>query len=249
MKKWGWGWQIKTVGIYLAVLWVLMSAIEISTLSKSAIAGKKKSDSVVIFQPPPDDAQPEQTEGAASRNGNKCPAYLSVKANRDRFKLKAIVPQGNSGLTTQEYPTFWANIPPSTAQYAILSIAKAGAKPHWQQAIYLAGKSGATGVKLDRNAPSLEIGQSYRWALILVCGDRPHPNDPVVSAGIRRISNRSLANNLAPSRSKLVRATWYARQGIWYDALDILARNKSSLSNGEVLWSRYLRSGGFKFDN
>lgn len=244
MKKWGWRWQIKISGISLTALCFLLSTIAISTLSKSAIAGEeKRSDSVVLFQPPPDDAQPESTEGAASRNGNQCPADSLSKA--DRFKLKAIVPQGNSGLTTKERPTFWAYIPPTTARSAILSLAKVGTQPHWQQAINLTGKPREIGVKLDPDADGLEIGQNYRWALILVCGERPHPNDPVVTAGIKRINHNKLPQNI----TKLEQATWYAERGIWYDALDILAREKSFLHNGEDLWSRYLRSGGFSIDN
>mgnify|MGYP001794456378 CR=1 FL=1 len=243
MKKWGWSWQIKTSSISLAML-CLLSATEISVFSDlNAIASqKKKQDTVVIFQPPPEDAQPEETGGAASRNGNKCPGDMSAKA--DRSKFKAIVPQSNSGLTTKEYPTFWASIPPTTAQSAILSIAKVGEKPYWHQAIALTNRSGLIGIKLDSNAPGLEIDQNYRWALVLVCNPHPHPSDPVVTAGIKRI-DRNLPSNI----TSLELANWYAERGIWYDALNILAGKKSLLNNGEFIWSKYLRSGGILIDN
>lgn len=244
MNKLGWGWQIKFSGIALTILSFLLLIIEIPLLAKSAIAREeKKSDSLVIFQPPPEDAKPESAEGAASRNGNRCPGDLLAKSDRNSSVLKAIVPQGNFGLTTQKHPTFWAYIPPTTAQSAILSIAKVGEKPHWHQAISLTGESGTIGVKLDSTTPGLKIGQNYLWTLILICNAHPHPNDPVVTAGVKRIPS-----NLPQNIAELERATWYAKRGIWYDALDILAKEKSVLNNGEVLWSRYLRSGGFEIN-
>ena len=233
--------------IYLTTLCLLLSAIGIFSLNGSkAIANEKKpKDPVIIFQPPPEDPQPEETEGAASRQDNKCTGDLRPPTTGNRPKFKAIVPQGNSGLTTQKHPTFWVYLPPTKARQAMLSIAKAGASPHWQQSIDLTGKSGTMGIKLNENAPGLGIGQNYRWALILVCGDRPHPNDPVVTAGIKRIEPANITNHLPPNATRLDWAAWYARQGIWYDALDILAQEKSSLSDGEELWLRYLQSGGF----
>lgn len=243
MKKPGWSWQIKIGGISLVMLCFWLSAIKTPILGR-ALAVEEKIDSVVLFKPPPEDAKPEEAEGAATRNDNQCPGNLSAKANRNPSKLKAIVPQGNSGLTAQEYPTFWVYVPPTTAQSAILSIAEVGEKPYWHQAIDLTGKSGTIGVKLARNTHGLEIGQNYRWALILVCGEDPHPNDPVVTAGIKRIKS-----NLPQNLTLLEQVAWYAQGGIWYDALNILAQEKSSLNNGEILWSRYLRSGGFTIDN
>ena len=245
MNKWGCGWQIEIGRVSLATL-CLLFIIGISRFSSlQAIAKeKKKQDSVVIFQPPPEDAQPEETAGAASRNGNKCPGDMPVKANRNDVKLGAIVPQNNSGLTTQEYPTFWAYIPPTTAQSAILSIAKAGEKPHWHQAIALTGKSVEIGIELDRNAPGLEINGNYHWALILVCNAHPHPSDPVITAGVKRINS-----NLPQNVTGLEQATWYAKRGIWYDALDVLAKEKSLINNGEIIWSKYLRSGRFATDS
>lgn len=223
---------------------------------QSAIANEKiKSHTFVLFQPPPEEEQPEETEGAASRQNGKCSGDLFA-AQQDSadvsHKLTAIVPDRNYGLTTVERPNLWVYLPQTSAQQAILSIKEAGTRPHWQQSIDLTGEAGIMKIKLAQDAPALKIGQNYQWAVILVCGNQPTPNDPVVAAWIERISKSQITtiNKQQVDSTKLDKAAWYARQGIWYDALNILASEKSSLNNGNDLWGKYLQSGGLaKFAN
>ena len=51
-------------------------------------------------------------------------------------------------------------------------------------------------------------------------------------------------NSQSSSTSKLAKASTYAQQGIWYDALDILILEKSSQNNWQDLWNQYLESAG-----
>ena len=98
---------------------------------------------------------------------------------------------------------------------------------------------------MSKNAPILEIGKSYQWALVLVCGNKPNPNDPVVAAWIKRINESPAISYYLPSKTRFEQAAWYAKQGIWYDALSILIEEKkSSLDNRNDTWAKYLRSGG-----
>ena len=212
----------------------------------SAIAQEKQIDSVVLFKPPPDEEQPETTEGAASRQDRVCSQDSSLRSQGrigDRPKLTALAPQRNYGLTVAERPTFWVYLPHTTARKAILSIKAEGSNPHWQQSIDLTGETGTMGIKLSDDAPVLSIGKNYQWAVILVCGDRPHPNDPVVTAGIKRIDESQMSRNMLTS-PRLSKAAEYARHGIWYDALDLLLAEKTTSDNWQDLWVRYLQSGG-----
>lgn len=233
----------------LTVLSLLFFIVAITpSLPAKAIANSHLDiNNTVLFQPPPEEEQPEETEGAASRQSRKCDQDVLVtrqqKIVRDRTKLTAIVPNGNSGLTTKKRPTFWVYLPQTTARRAILSI-KEGANPHWQQSINLTGKAGVMGIKLPKNAPALEIGKNYQWAVILVCGNRPNPNDPVTVGGIKRIDKSQTSSNELINPMGLENAAWYARQGIWYDALNILIASRSSLVNWNDIWVRYLQSGG-----
>lgn len=200
---------------------------------------------IVLFEPPPESEHPESTEGAASRQSRVCASDLKQPAQSDRLKLSSIVPQNNFGLTTTERPTFWVYIPETSARQAILSVKQEGNSPHWQQTIDLQGKAGIIGIKLADDAPALELGKNYQWATILVCGDRPSPNDPVTVSWIKRIEP-SQANAAGESTAGLERAATYARQGFWYDALNILIAEKSSSADWQDLWTKYLQSGGLE---
>ena len=214
-------------------------ALTISSLTLPAIAEIK---TVVLFQPPPESEQPKSTEGAASRQSRVCASDSKTQqAQSDRLKLSSIVPENNFGLTTAERPTFWVYIPETSASQAILSIKQEGNPPHWQQTVDLAGKVGITGIKLANNAPALELGENYQWAIILVCGDRPNPNDPVNTAWIKRIEPTE--GEPIPTEA-LEKAAVFAKQGIWYDTLDILVSQQPYVDNWQDLWIEYLKSGG-----
>ena len=220
---------------------ILIVAMTIASLNiKNAIAHDHVS---ILFQPPPEDEQPEKTEGAASRQTNRCTAdsQLSQPTVSQGLKLTAIAPQGNYGLTTSERPDLWVYLPETSAKQAILSIRKEGKTTHWQQSVELKPETGITSIKLAENAPALEIGSNYQWAVILVCGDRPNPNDPVVTSWIKRVAE---TNNQPLSGSELEQISAYARQGIWYDALNLLISSKASQDNWSHLWSEYLESAG-----
>ena len=216
--------------------WVALLIIFCSLLADRAIADI---ETTVKFQPPPEEEQPKDTEGAASRQTGECLANnLESQSSIEKLlSLTALVPQNNHGLTTQERPNFWVYLPDTSAPQAILSIKEAGKTPHWQQSVDLDRHRSIVGIKLSQDAPALKVGTNYQWAVILVCGDRPSPNDPVVTSWIKRIEAQNIQ-----STSKLAEASSYAQQGIWYDAIDILISQKSSQNNWQDLWNEYLES-------
>ena len=221
--------------------------------------GKKHEvNTTVLFQPPPGETPPEDTEGGGSRDdNNSCDRGIAdrgTKSAGDRSTLSAIAPINYNGLTTVSHPTFWIDLPETSAQQAILLI-KEGSNSNWhqlathsQQPIDVEGKAGIVGIKLAQDAPALEIGKNYQWVVTLVCSDRPNPNDPLVSAGIKRVDESQITMNVPTTLTQLDRASLYAEKGIWYDALDILVAEKSSLSDWNNIWVEYLQSGGLADD-
>ena len=199
----------------------------------------------VLFQPRPENEQPEETEGAASRQLGECAAnsLASQSAINDIPNLTALVPQDNHGFTIADRPNFWVYLPETSAKQAILTIKQKDKTPHWQQLVELSGKAGITGIKLSNDAPALEIGKQYQWAVILVCGNRPSPNDPVVAAWIERVPSAKV-NPVDSTTEGLEKASSYAQQGIWYDALNALIEVRSPSNSWNNIWSDYLKSGG-----
>ena len=203
----------------------------------------------ILFQPPPEEEQPESTEGAASRQHQQCDRDFVNSQQKGyatpHLNLTAVVPISNYGLTVAKRPNFWVYLPKTSAKQAILSIRAEGKIHHWQQSIPLTGEAGIMGIPLSKDAPTLEVGKSYQWALVLVCGNKPNPNDPVVAAWIKRVDKSPAINFYLHPKTRLEQAAWYAKEGIWYDALSILIEEKaSSLDNQNDTWSKYLRSGG-----
>ena len=219
---------------------------------------KHEVNTTVLFQPPLEEKPPEDTEGGGSRDAsNSCDRGITNRKSKsagDRSTLTAIAPINYDGLTTVSHPTFWIDLPETSAQQAILLI-KEGSNSNWhqlathsQQSLDVEGKAGIIGIKLARDAPALEIGKNYQWVVTLVCSDRPNPNDPLVTAGIKRVDESQITMNESTTLTQLDRASLYAEKGIWYDALDILVAEKSSLSNWNNIWAEYLQSGGLADD-
>ena len=246
----------------LTILSLLFSVAIAFSSAFDAMASEEKINTPVLFQPPPGEEQPEETEGAGTRDGGSCSHNVATQALKtidDRSDLTAIAPYRNSnygakiiyGGTTKGHPTFWVNLPKTSAQKAILMVKKGSDAPwhqllpHWQQTISLPEKAGIIDIELSKDAPALEIGKNYQWKVVLVCGNSPNPNDPEVTAGIKRIDPSQINNSNVPTtQTELDKASLYARQGIWYDALDIVVEEKSSWNNWNDIWVGYLQSGG-----
>ena len=213
---------------------------------------KYEVNTTVLFKPPSAEEPPEDTEGGGSRDdSHSCDHDITArtKSMGERSSLTAVAPIGYDGLTTVSHPTFWIDLPDS-AQQAILLV-KEGSDSNWhqlathsQQSIDVEGKAGIVGIKLATDAPPLEIGKNYQWIVTLVCSDRPNPNDPLVAAGIKRVDESQITMNTPIDLTQLALASLYAENGVWYDALDILVAEKSSLSDWNNIWVEYLQSGG-----
>lgn len=236
---------------------LLLFTVTVKTPKMFANEGKKHEvDPTVLFQPPSGEKPPEDTEGGGSRDAsNSCDRGIAdrrIESAGDRSTLTAIAPVDYDGLTTVSHPTLWVDLPDS-AQQAILLI-KEGSDSNWhqlpthsQQSINVEGKTGIVGIKLAQDAPPLKIGKNYQWIVTLVCSDRPNPNDPLVAAGIKRV-DAQIKMNVPATLTQLARASLYAEKGIWYDALNILVAEKSSLSDWNNIWVEYLQSGGLTND-
>ncbi|WP_158441851.1 DUF928 domain-containing protein [Pleurocapsa sp. PCC 7319] len=234
----------------IAFVSLLSFSLTLVAISKCLAEGEIENiNAPILFQPPSGEERPEKTDAAASRQDARCSEDRLVsqqqKSERDRLQLTPIVPD-RFGLTVAERPTFWVYLPKTSAKKAILSIKEKGANPHWQQSISLTGKTGILGIRLLDDAPALEIGKQYQWAVVLVCGNRANPNDPFVTAGIKRVAEESpVTDSSLSANSMLEKANIYAKKGIWYDSLDMLiSEKKSSLSNWNNLWTQYLKSAG-----
>jgi Domain of Unknown Function (DUF928) len=224
-------------------------AIAGTPFSANTIARAKVSATKVIFKPSSKDRRPLRTVGAGSR-GNQCPQDLAAEpvssGMSNALPLMALVPSNNDGLTVAERPTFWMYLPQTSAKQVVLSLQteNASSQSHWF--LPMPSTPGVVSLQLPADAPPLKIGQTYQWAAVLVCGDRPGPNDPAIAAWVTRVAP---SQSIPPGGTALDRASLHGEQGIWYDMLTALGqelRSKSTQSDLTDVWANVLKSEGLE---
>jgi hypothetical protein len=157
----------------------------------------------------------------------------------------SLVPTTNFGLTTAERPNFSIYLPATSATQVVLSIKEEGGTHHSQTLVPITGTSGIISLQPNPDSPPLEVGKTYQWAVVLVCGERPSPNDPAIASWVRRIAPPQPTNQ----GTALEQAAWYGEQSIWYDALNSLVEVRRSQPDNQDLiniWADFLSSGGLK---
>ncbi|MEB3311409.1 MAG: DUF928 domain-containing protein [Snowella sp.] len=198
---------------------------------------------LVRFNPPPDDPQPEKTVLGGRRSPKNCEGNPVAQPT-----FTALVPQNQKGLTTEKYPTLWVYIPETSAKHVVLTIKEqvnGQFQSHSQRFFFLPNQPGLVGLQMSDQEAPLEVGKTYKWATILVCGNLVHPNDPVIEGLVSRVDTPITQ----ATQDWLTRSAWYGEKGIWYDTLENLAEARhASPSNSTLInnWITLLKSVGLE---
>lgn len=127
-----------------------------------------------------------------------------------------LVPNGNAVLTTQAQPTLtWYLKSEQVADMEFVLY-----HPEYADPIYTQKLESATGlveVTLPESA-ALEVGTSYRWTVFVGC--QSSASSIYTRSFVERVEAHSDLDTSA--MSSLDQAAFYASQGIWYDALNLL---------------------------
>jgi hypothetical protein len=248
----------------LIALGLLLTGTEIvfadTPFPASRMARARISSTKVLFRPPANDRRPLRTVGAGSRGG-QCSQDLTAASSpssiSNKLPLLALVPPGNVGLTVAdvpssnvgltvaERPTFWMYLPQTSAKKVVLTLQSEDNSSHFQWSFPVPSAAGIVSLQPPANAPPLKIGQTYQWAVVLVCGERPSPNDPAIAAWVKRVSP---AQSI-PQSTALSQAAWYGEQGLWYDMLTALGKElRSQPTNPDLtdIWANVLKSEGLE---
>lgn len=241
--------NLMTVG--LLFLSTTAPTIAQSTANRSARSDRTLSR--VLFSPPQDEKKPEErTEGGGSRQDTYC-LQDATSGNLANFpssqsSLILLVPPNNFGLTTAKRPKLWIDLPETSARQVVLSIREEGEEGkthHSKTFIPITGDSAIIGLQPSPDSPPLEVGKTYQWSVVLVCGEKPSPNDPAFETWVSRVDTPEPINQ----GSTLEQAAWYGEQGIWYDALTSLIQARRAQPHNQDLigiWTDFLESGGLK---
>lgn len=214
-------------------------------LNRMRHPSKKRRD-FVYFRQPQRQGTPQGTRPAGSRNG----CIVS-----EGIPLTALVPitkktdgrQLRWGLTTKEYPTFWFYVPYKLKSVKNTKFSLRNRQNHtiYETQLQLGDAPGVIHVSLPPSAPSLEVGKWYQYYLFIDvnCTNYRFSRKKVARAWVKREAMASGFQTQLEKISPRQRGLFYAKNGIWYDAIASFAQLKYAPGiNPE--WLQMLELGG-----
>lgn len=198
-----------------------------TSLKKQQMTLKDLSISVTFN--PPDEDEPDYTVGGASRDGlgvcltadDANTAENSLNYFQEFLPLTPV--NNNYGLTVSERPTFYAYIPENNAQQIFFSLRDEAEQTVYQTELSVKNTGGIVSFTLPETAPQLEIGKYYQWSMVLMCNQTMRPDSPQITAWVKRIEPLGIFLNQNENQVGIEMAALYAKHGIWYDSLNLLA--------------------------
>jgi Domain of Unknown Function (DUF928) len=244
----------RTIALAAIALAIAVSAtpLQAPLQAQDAPSGRQRGGaSHIQYQPPtlPNAGAPgSRRRGGASRTGS-CPAVAQP--------LTALVPAVNEsvgGLTTAANPTLWFYTPYTlNAEHPAEFVLLNDRNQYVYQTTLANAPTDAAGI-IKIALPStvaLDVGKPYRWALTVNCGA---DSSVFVIGGIQRVAPIALPADSMPNAqpgsaaaqtASLDRAALYAKNGIWFDALTLVAELKQAKPDDAAIaaeWQSLLES-------
>ncbi|OKH33952.1 hypothetical protein NIES2119_21930 [[Phormidium ambiguum] IAM M-71] len=205
----------------LAAALGLSSTIK-TTLSQPVSNQQNIQETQIIFNDPtpPSQGSPSgRQRGGASRG--PC---------REFETLTALVPAQNGGIsgrTTSDRPTFWFYLPKQlTEKTPVEFVVYDSANNYIYRTNFTAAgtRSGLINLTIPDTVKSLEVGKTYSWMFSIYC-DPASPSKAVFVEGtIQRINPDSTLQIRLQAATSIEQVSLYAANGIWFEALNILAK-------------------------
>ena len=196
----------------------------------------------VTFDPPAED-MPKSSMGGASRTISQC----VNQTENSTLPFSALLPASTQGLTTASYPTILAYLPETSAENLFFSWRDEDNQDRYQAILPIQKEGGIISLSLSENAPPLEVGKNYQWALGIMCDGRLQPDSPMVQGQVKRVELASNVQNRLDDDISLKNAALYGENGLWYDTVATLAQLKAAQPGDRELesnWNELLNSAG-----
>jgi hypothetical protein len=151
------------------------------------------------------------------------------------LELVVLAPD-HTGLTTKEQPTlYWYSSEPVPAKLEVTLINDESIDPELEEIVATSGHAGIQSINLAKTGAKLVPGMEYRWFVSVVADPGQRSNDVIASGTIQRIKlNDALKAEIAGADEHTL-AGIYAKEGVWYDAIDSLTRMIEKSPSDSVL--------------
>ncbi len=222
----------------IAPYWQSKAIAQENTNSGSATRFK------VTFNPPAGD-QPKTSIAGASRSIGQC----INQAENSNLPLAPLLPVSAQGLTVASHPTVLAYLPQTSAKQVLFSWRDENNNDHYQTILPIDNQGGVISLTLPEDAPPLEVGKNYQWALAIMCDGRLQPDSPMIQGQIRRVALEATLSDRLKNANLLESAAIYGEAGIWYETVATLAKLKTAQPGDQNLasnWQDLLTSVGLE---
>ncbi|MDY7013421.1 MAG: DUF928 domain-containing protein [Cyanobacteriota bacterium] len=161
-------------------------------------------------------------------------------------QLTALVPPTQQGNTVSSRPTIFVYLPAIGAREVFFSLQDEEGNSFYHTTLSVPSEGGTIAIPLPPDAPELEIGKNYLWYFAPVPPDGIlRPDNYAVVGWVTRVEAATERQDSSLSPVEL--ATEYARQGIWYDTLEVLADARQSQPDNSTFsteWQDLLKQVG-----
>jgi len=189
----------------------------------------KKQDHAPRYTPPPNRGTPPSNKTTGSR-GN-------CFFHSDRPPLAALVGQSHLSWTISDRPTIWIYSPYSaseTLQAELILQTETTDEELYRGTFPLNTSPGVQGVQLPAFTSPLEVGQTYRWYIDVLCKDAnfsiadTSANPATLTGVIERVNASAELEQSVKGLVAEDAIALYGRNHLWYDMLTQLARQRLS---------------------
>ena len=165
------------------------------------------------------------------------------------MSLVPLIPTSAKGLTVSSHPTVLAYLPETSANTILFSWRDENKNDHYQVILPLNHSGGVISLTLPEDAPPLEVGKNYHWALAIIPNNKLKPDTPTIEGQIQRVALGSEIRDRLEVANPLETAVIYGEAGIWYETVATLAQLTTAAPDDHNLksnWEYLLTSVGLE---
>ncbi|GAB4535410.1 MAG: DUF928 domain-containing protein [Pleurocapsa sp.] len=169
---------------------------------------------------------------------------------QDYQNLTALVPANNNvvwGKTVATHPEFLFYLPQGSAIEFVLQDEEDNYIYHTNLEVPPENQ-GVVSISIPRTATPLENNKIYQWTLSLSCGNNSGAF-VYVQGSIEKVALETNIQTQLATANEPKKAVIYAREGIWYDAIALLAQlRKDNPNDNQVntMWNELLEQVALK---
>ena len=211
---------LKSISLSLCLIFSVLSSVKAESKPKDKT--DSHGDRIVFldgFEPPGDD-KPKDTGAGGSRDGLRC--------NPEEQPIRALMPQGNFGLTSKPQPAIYLYLPQTSARQVVLAFQDEAGTEYDRAFLPIKANNNIASFTLPKNKLTLKTGKNYQWKISVICGEHLKPGDPTFSGWVQRVESTEADRYLTNNINNNIR--FLAEQGYWYDLLDAISLQQRSVN-------------------